>query len=107
MSFEDLMEYFVPSERLKRAEGIADSELEITRQTDSRIAATVREYHIVIDLETKEILHDCADWSKTLPAKKLCKHVGKLLLSMDRDKATRMLRTLYAEKESWQFKPYT
>ena len=107
MSFEDLMEYFVPSERLKRAEGIADSELEITRQTDSRIAATVREYHIVIDLETKEILHDCADWSKTLPAKKLCKHVGKLLLSMDRDRATRMLRTLYAEKESWQFKPYT
>jgi flavodoxin len=106
MSFEDLMEYFVPRERLKRAEGIEDSELKITKQTDSRIEATVREYHIVIDLETKEILHDCADWSKTLPARKLCKHVGKLLLSMDRDRATRMLRALYAEKESWQFKPY-
>jgi len=26
---------------------------------------------------------------------------------MGRDEATRMLRALYAEKESWQFKPYT
>ena len=107
LSFEDIMEYFVPSERLKRAQSIEDSELKIIKQTDSRIEAAVREYHITIDLEKREILHDCADWNKTLPARRLCKHVGKLLLSMDRGKATKLLRALYAEKESWQFKPYS
>ena len=107
LSFEDMMEYFIPSERLKRAQSIEDSELKIIKQTESRIEAAVREYHITIDLEKREILHDCADWNKTLPARRLCKHVGKLLLTMDRGKAAKLLRALYAEKESWQFKPYT
>jgi uncharacterized protein YecE (DUF72 family) len=105
-SFEDLLQYFIPTERLKRAEGISDSEVNLTKQTDERIEAIVRDYHIVIDLHARMILHDCADWSKTLPTKKLCKHVGKLLLSLDKEKATRILKALYSEKESWQFKLY-
>jgi len=53
-----------------------------------------------------EILHDCADWSRVLPNKGLCKHVAKILLMIDREKASEILR-IDAEKGMWQFKPYT
>ncbi len=107
MGFGELLRYFVAAGRLERAQSIENSELSITRQTDERVEATVREYHIVIDLENKTIYHDCADWGKILSTKKLCKHIGKLLLSMDRERATKTLRQIYTEKDAWQFKPYT
>jgi hypothetical protein len=67
----------------------------------------VKEYTIIIDGKTKTILHDCADWSRVLPTKKICKHIGKLLLTIDRVKAEKILKDLYYKKENWQFKPYT
>jgi hypothetical protein len=103
---ESLLRAFLDSVRLKRAEEIKDSELRIEEETDERVEATVREYHIVVDFEAKAILHDCADWSKMLPAKTFCKHIGKLFLSLDKEKATEMLRKIYSQKDAWQFKPY-
>jgi uncharacterized protein YecE (DUF72 family) len=107
LNFETLIRYFMDAERLKRAQRIRDDELAIQKETDEQIRAIVREYHIVIDLQNRTILHDCADWSKMLPNKRLCKHLGKLLISLDKEKATRILREIYAKKESWEFKPYT
>jgi uncharacterized protein YecE (DUF72 family) len=104
--FESLMHYFVPAERLKRAELIRDDELTITKQTDEGVEATIREYHIIISTGARTILHDCADWGKILATKKLCKHIAKLLLSMNRERATEILGGLYREEEKWQFKPY-
>jgi uncharacterized protein YecE (DUF72 family) len=106
MSFEALLRYFIDAERLKRAQRIKDDELTIQQQTDSQIKALIREYHIVIDLQNRAILHDCADWSRMLPDKRLCKHLGKLLLSMKRERATNVLKQIYANKEAWEFKPY-
>jgi hypothetical protein len=105
--FESLLHAFLDVGRLKRAKGIKDDELRIEKETDERVEAAIREYHIVIDFEAKTILHDCADWSKMLPAKRFCKHIGKLLLSMDKERATNMLRKIYSQKEAWQFKPYS
>jgi len=107
MGLEDLLGYFVPGERLKRARDISDDELIVTEASERRIEARIREYHIVIDFEKKTILHDCADWGNILPSKKLCKHIAKLLLSMNSDKASKMLKELHENKETWQFKPYT
>jgi len=42
-----------------------------------------------------------------LGAKRFCKHIGKVFLSMDREKAENMLRKIYAQKDTWQFKPYS
>lgn len=106
MSFDALLRYFIDVDRLKRAQRIKDNELTIQQQTDSQIQAIIREYHIVIDLQNRVILHDCADWSKMLSNKRLCKHLGKLLLALDREKATNILRQMYANKEAWEFKPY-
>jgi len=106
LDFESLLRAFLDAGRLKRAKDIKDDELKIEKETDERVEAAIREYHIVIDLKTKTILHDCADWSKMLPAKKFCKHIGKLLVSMGKERATNMLRKIYSQKQTWQFKPY-
>jgi uncharacterized protein YecE (DUF72 family) len=106
-SFKSLVNYFVPAERLKRAEQIQDSELAITKQTNDRIEATIREYRIIIDSTEKTIMHDCADWEKIASTKRLCKHVAKLLLGIDRQKAAEILRSLYEQEETWQFKSYS
>jgi uncharacterized protein YecE (DUF72 family) len=105
--FESLIRYFVPTERLKRAEQIKDEELIVTKQADKDVEATIRGYHIIINTDDKTISHDCADWEKILATKKLCKHVAKLLIAMDREKATSILETIYSEEEAWQFKLYT
>jgi uncharacterized protein YecE (DUF72 family) len=107
MSFESLIHYFVPSERLRRAEQIDNGELTIREQNASRINAVIRDYHIVINVEAATISHDCAHWERVLATKKLCKHIAKLLLSLDREKATEILRKMYAEQEKWQFMPHT
>jgi hypothetical protein len=106
MNFDSLINYFVPPERLKRAEEIPDSDLTITKQVSERLEARLREYHIVIDGRAKIILHDCADWERVSSTKKLCKHLAKLLLSIDREQANGILRDLYQQEEAWQFKPY-
>ncbi len=106
-SFESLMQYFVTTARFERAQQIQDRELEIEEQTDTRVRASIRDYHIMIDVEDKVILHDCADWQKLLSTKKLCKHVAKLLLSINRERASKLLKDVYECEETWQFKPYT
>ena len=107
MTLENLLNAFIDKPRLKRAQHIKDKELTIQEETDNQIKALIRDYHIVIDLENRVVLHDCADWSRLLPSKRFCKHIGKLLLSLDKQKASNILKQIYAEKEAWEFKPYT
>lgn len=107
MSFETLLQFFIDARRLKRAERIKDREVKFAKETDERIEAMIKDYHVIIDLKNRTILHDCADWSRVLPTRKLCKHVGKLLLSIEKEKATKILKELYIQKEKWQLKPYT
>jgi uncharacterized protein YecE (DUF72 family) len=107
MTLENLLNTFIDKPRLKRAQRIKDKELTIQEATDNQVKALIRDYHIVIDLEDRMVLHDCADWSRVLPNKRFCKHIGKLLLSLDKEKALEILKQIHAEKETWKFKPYT
>jgi len=106
LDFEGLLRAFLDADRVKRAKDIKDYELRIEKETDERVEAAIRDYRIIIDFEERTILHDCADWSKMSPSKRFCKHIGKLLLSMDKERATNMLRKIHSQKEAWQFKPY-
>jgi hypothetical protein len=106
MSFEDLLRYLTAPGRLERALDIGDDELKIRKETNEVVEADIRDYHITIDLRNDIVSHDCADWGKILQTKKLCKHVAKLFLAMDREEATRILGSLYMQKETWQFKPH-
>jgi hypothetical protein len=48
----------------------------------------------------------CAHWEKVMSTRRLCKHIAKLLLSIDKQKATEVLRSLYEKEESWQLRIY-
>jgi uncharacterized protein YecE (DUF72 family) len=107
MTFENLLNAFIDKPRLKRAYHINDKELTIQEETDDRIKALIRDYHIVIDIGNRVVLHDCPDWSRVLQSKRFCKHIGKLLQSLDKQRATNILKQIYANKEKWEFKTYT
>ena len=107
MTFENLLNAFIDKPRLKRAYHINDKELTIQEETDDRIKALIRDYHVVVDIGNRVVLHDCPDWSRVLPSKRFCKHIGKLLQSLDKQRATKILKQIYANKEKWEFKTYT
>jgi len=106
MDFTQLLDVFMDKGRMRQARGISDKEVTIKESSDNRVFATVRGYNVVFDLEKKTVSHDCADWSRCIPAKQFCKHVGKVLLMLPREKATDVLRRIGAEREDWEFKPY-
>jgi uncharacterized protein YecE (DUF72 family) len=107
MTLESILAEFMDKGRLKRAKQIKDDELVVQEISDYRLKAMVREYHIVIDVSNHEVLHDCADWSRCIPNKSFCKHIGKLILSLPKVRAENILGKIYAEKNVWEFKPYT
>lgn len=106
-TFDKLLRFFVDATRLKKAEEISDEELSINGCTSERVEAMVREYHIIVDVKAKEILHDCADWDRVSPSKKMCKHLGKLFLSLDERMAESILNEILGHVEEWQFKKYS
>ncbi len=106
LNFESLLKRFIDEERLKRATRIKDDEITIQNMSESRIEAIIRDYHIVIDLENRLILHDCADWSRCIPQKRFCKHLGKLFLTIPEEKSVEILRKIFSEKPYWDFRPY-
>jgi uncharacterized protein YecE (DUF72 family) len=106
MSFKDLLRIFMDNSRIKRASAIKNEEVELQEATTRQVKATIRKYHLTIDVSNRLILHDCADWSRCAPVKQLCKHVGKVLMVMPRETAVHVLRKIGAEREKWEFKPY-
>lgn len=103
LSVADLLMRFTTLSRLRRAEEIKDEELTITRSSGGRIEATVRDYSIDIDLERRVLKHDCGDWQKGVDAKRMCKHVAKLFLSLPERQAEEILTGIWDEKDRWMF----
>ncbi len=107
MGFERLLGMFMDKGRMRRAKGIGDKDVRIEEISDSSVRASVRDYHFVVDTKSRIMLHDCADWSLCAPAKQFCKHVGKVMMTIPKEKATEIMRQIAAEREKWEFKPYT
>lgn len=77
MGFNKLLSLFLPSYKIKRTKEIKDKDVVIQEVSDTQIRVLVRDYHLLIDFQNKIILHDCADWSRTMSSKQFCKHIGK------------------------------
>jgi len=107
MGQRDLLLLFINKDRLKRAERIKDEEIRIEEIGENQIKASIRDYHIIFDFGNRVVLHDCADWSRCIPEKRFCKHIGKLMLSLPEDKAREILTKIYSERNRWDFKPYS
>lgn len=98
----DLLKDFTDGERLRRASEIPDTQVNI-QAVGRKIRATVKNYHITIDQDAQTIEHDCADWEKA-KGKRFCKHLNRLVLSLDREKATDLLSRILQERDEWTFK---
>jgi len=69
----------------------------------SVIRAVVGNYRIELDLGKRMLKHDCEDWRKGLQARRICKHIVKLLLTVEPQKAKKIMRDLTENKSSWTF----
>jgi uncharacterized protein YecE (DUF72 family) len=106
MKLDDLLKVFMDDNRIKRARDIKDGEVSIEQASEDNVKAKVREYHISIDVPQRLILHDCADWSRCAPARQLCKHVGKVMMSLPDNVSVSILKKIGTDRENWEFKPY-
>ena len=101
-SIERLLMKLTSRSRLERGKNIADAELSIEEITDEKILATIRDY--MIDLDRKEIIHNCEDWGKGLGIKRICNHPCKLFLSIPEEQSKTILKSIIKEKDRWSFK---
>jgi len=106
MGFQELLQILMPTYKIKRSKEIKDKEVVIQEVTDERVKALIRNYHLLIDLKNQMILHDCADWSRCVPIKQFCKHVGKVMMTIPKEKAVEILKRICSQREEWEFKPY-
>ncbi len=106
MELSDLLKVFMDDNRIKRAREIKGDEVSIEHASEDNVKAKVRQYHVSIDAAQRLILHDCADWSRCAPVRQLCKHVGKVMMSVPEATAVGILRKMGAEREKWEFKAY-
>jgi len=102
-NLEKLLLTFTDAKRLFRANEIKDDELHIKTQTLNMVEANLRDYSIVIDIDGKRMQHNCEDWAKGLTSKRICKHIDKLILSIDRNIALKLLQSLRQNKNEWKF----
>jgi uncharacterized protein YecE (DUF72 family) len=100
---EKLLLTFTDSKRLSRAKEIRDDELKIRTQTTNMIEANLRDYSILIDVRGKRIQHNCEDWKKGITSKRICKHINKLILSIDKSIALKLLDNMKQNKNDWKF----
>jgi uncharacterized protein YecE (DUF72 family) len=100
----ELLGIFLDPKRLQRALEIPDGELSIAEASEDRVAARIKEYHLLIDRENSVIAHDCDDWRKRRETRQFCKHMGKLFLSLPLELASDLLRDISENLDQWEFK---
>lgn len=88
--------------RLNRAKELKDNDFEI-RECDHRISGRIRDYIFVIDEQEQKIIHDCNDWKKRSSEKRLCKHMGKIFLSLPLDRSKNIINNIIKNRTFWSF----
>lgn len=100
-----MLELFMDRRRLERAREIPSEAVTVEEAGPKLVRAKVKEYSVVLDVDSRQLLHDCADWSRVAAVRQLCKHVGRLFMTLPRQLSTRLLRQIYEEREEWTFRP--
>ena len=101
-SVDSLLLECMDNTRFEKAKQVKD--IEILKSGNEIVLADVRGYSIYIDTAKKLILHDCPDWRRTMREKRLCKHIGGLLLALP-EKEARAVLSLVKNRE-FEFRSY-
>src|SRR2546429_8174096 len=62
MTFEELLQGFLGTNRLASAKGLDPSVVSGDKGTETRVARRVKEYSVRIDRQEKRVEHDCVDF---------------------------------------------
>jgi len=103
LSLEELLQRFLGTARLERAEAIPDKLVSLSSLGGDVVSGKVKQYSVQIDIKNKTITHDCEDWRRNMRSKLMCKHLGKAFLMLDNAKAVAVLRQVLSEKNAWTF----
>ena len=103
LTLDDLLLHFVGEKRMESSKAIPHDRFEIEKVTDEYIVARVKEYLIKVDIKSRVFAHDCGDWIAWMSKKLLCKHVARLLMTIDSQVAVAVLLDLYKNKNEWTF----
>jgi hypothetical protein len=103
LHLEALLQRFLGDARLERAKSIPDNLVSMSGLEQDLIFGNVKRYLVRIDLKNRVITHDCDDWKKTMRSKLMCKHLGKVFLTIGNRRATIILREILSEIDDWTF----
>jgi len=90
--------------RLARSFTIPDDDVKVNEANGKVINATVRDYTLKMDMSSKTIVHDCGDWERAVETRQLCKHIGKVLLTIPEKVALEWVSAIQENLDAWKFK---
>ena len=101
---EDMLGLLADERRIARGRKIGRELIKVEEAGEEYLVARVKDYRVIIDLEKKTILHDCADWSRVGARLNLCKHIIALMLNLDKEYAKKILRDILLNRMQWSFR---
>src|SRR5207247_7825411 len=97
----DMIEYQMVETRHVRSITSPDDDVKVIEANPKIINAKVRDYTLKMDMGSKTILHDCGDWERSIETRQLCKHIGKVLLTVPEDTALAWVSAIQENLEAW------
>jgi uncharacterized protein YecE (DUF72 family) len=108
VSLDELLLNLMDQDRLDKAKRIKDEELTIINSTNMKFEVKIKQYIVKMDLYNRAIVHNCHDWLKGFPKKRLCKHLAKVFLKLPSGYSIKILKDLLRKREQWRFEiPYS
>jgi uncharacterized protein YecE (DUF72 family) len=92
--------------RIRRGRRIGDGDLRILESSSETVRAEVKDYTVEIQIKKKTLRHDCDDWLKGMNQGRLCKHIVKVLFSIEPEMAEKIIRSMIDDKLDWSFHGY-
>jgi hypothetical protein len=89
--------------RLARSFTIPDDDVKVKVANMKTIEAKIRDYNLKMDIASKTILHDCGDWERAIETRQLCKHIGKVLLTISEPVALAWVSAIHENLDAWRY----
>ena len=99
----DLLGNVMGETRLARSFTIPDEDVKIKEANLKTIKANIRDYNLNMDMASKTIVHDCGDWERAIETRQLCKHIGKVLLTIPEQVALAWVSAIHENPDAWKF----
>jgi uncharacterized protein YecE (DUF72 family) len=103
MNLDELLLAVTDQVRLDKAKEIQDEEVTIGVFSNTQFEVTLRQYTVKLDVDERTIIHNCADWYKSLQKKRFCKHLAKVFLILPLEYSVKILEDLVRSRERWRF----